>query len=438
LSANEPFYRPETARPRVAVIGAGVSGLSAAYHLRDHAEITMFERDDRVGGHANTIEVEDGGRTLGLDTAFIVYNRPAYPNLTRFFDELGVGEVVHQGRFTFFDLDSGLRFGTDEMGMSPEQIAERYDESFQRMWAEARRFHVEGRKDFLRKRTDIPLGEYLDSRGYSAEFRTGYVVLLCTAVWSVPAELIWEMPATTVIAFFMAHDEGGLGGQGVDWRTVAGGSISYVRAAYAAISPKLRLSQEVTGVWQDEDGVTVTTAEGSQKFDYCVLAVHGDQARALLQNPDAVQRETLANVRYNRSKVILHTDTSVLPADRASWESWNYGKVRVDGQESPYVVYYMNKLHGFTSEQDYFVTLDYPLPVRPESVIREFDYEHPVIDLSLRELQKTIYKVNEGSRVKLCGSYFHSKQQYYDQIGSHEAAFSSGMEAAKYLLRDMR
>jgi uncharacterized protein len=437
LTANEPSIRPEPARPRVAVIGAGVSGLSAAYHLRDHAEITIFERDDRVGGHANTIEVEDEGRIIGLDTAFVVFNRPAYPNLSRFFGELGVEAVEHRGRFTFFDLDSGLRFGTDEMAMSPEQIAERYDEQFQRIWAEAHRFHEEGRKDFLRKRTDIPLGEYLDRGGYSEEFRMGYVVLLCTAVWSVPAELIWEMPATTVIAFFMAHDEGGLGGQHVDWRTVAGGSISYVRAAYAAISPKLRLSEPVTGVRQEPDGVTVLTEQGPHQFDYCVLAVHGDQARALLENPDPVQHETLARIRYNRSKVVLHSDPSVMPADRDAWESWNYGKVRVDGREHAFVAYYMNKLHGFTSSRDYFVTLDYPRSLRPESIIREFDYEHPVIDMDLRNLQKTIYRANEGTRVKLCGSYFHSKQQYYDQIGSHEAAFSSGMEAARQLLREL-
>ncbi|GAA3019350.1 FAD-dependent oxidoreductase [Kitasatospora albolonga] len=424
-------------KPRVAVVGAGVAGLSAAYKLREHAEITLFEAEGRPGGHANTIEVEDEGRTLGIDTAFVVFNQPSYPNLSKFFAELGVESRQHLGGFNFFDLDSGLQYGTVEMGLPEEEVTGRYGAEFQTIWREARRFHEEGRKDFLRKRTDLPLGEYLDRGGYSQEFRYGYVILLCTAVWSVPAELIWEMPATTVIAFFMAHDEGGLGGQKVDWRTVSGGSISYVRKAIAAIDPKLRLAEPVTGIRQEEDGVTVSTARSSERFDHVILATHGDTARELLSNPDEVQRRTLEKIRYNTSLAVLHTDASAMPADRGRWDNWNYGKVAVDGVSRPYVAYYMNRLHGFESATDYFVTLDYPREIREELVIRELSYSHPVIDIDLRRLQQTIYEVNEGTRVKLAGSYFHSKQLYHDQIGSHEAAFSSGMEAAAQLLREL-
>ncbi|MEV7176340.1 FAD-dependent oxidoreductase [Kitasatospora sp. NPDC093679] len=426
-----------TAKPRVAVVGAGVAGLSAAYRLREHAEITLFEQDDRVGGHAHTIEVEDAGRVLGIDTAFVVFNEPSYPNLSRFFGELGVATRRHEGGFNFFDLDSGLQYGTAEMALPEEEVLARYPAEFRTIWSEARRFHQEGRKDFLRKRTDLPLGEYLDRGGYSDGFRYGYVILLCTAVWSVPAELIWEMPATTVIAFFMAHDEGGLGGQRVDWQTVEGGSVRYVRKALTAIDPKLRLGERVLSVTEQPDGATVTTASGAERFDHVVVAAHGDQARALLTEPSPLQRETLARIRYNSSVAVLHTDPSVMPADRSRWDNWNYGKVAVDGEVRPYVAYYMNRLHGFESEQDYFVTLDCPLPVREESVIRELHYEHPVIDLDLRTLQRTIYRVNEGTRIKLCGSYFHSKRLHWDQIGSHEAAFSSGLEAAEQLLREL-
>ncbi|GAA5002002.1 NAD(P)/FAD-dependent oxidoreductase [Kitasatospora paranensis] len=424
-------------KPRVAVVGAGVAGLSAAYRLREVAEITLFDQEPRPGGHAHTIEVEDAGRLLGIDTAFVVFNRPSYPNLSRFFAELGVATRRHEGGFNFFDLDRGLQYGTAEMALPEEEVLARYPAEFHTIWREAHRFHREGRKDFLRKRTDLPLGEYLDRGGYSAEFRHGYVILLCTAVWSVPAELIWEMPATTVIAFFMAHDEGGLGGQRVDWRTVEGGSISYVRRVVAAVDPKLRLGEPVRSVTEQPDGVTVTTAAGAERFDHAVVAVHGDQARELLTEPSALQRETLGRIRYNSSVAVLHTDPSVMPADRSRWDNWNYGKVAVDGESRPYVAYYMNRLHGFTSERDYFVTLDYPLPVREEAVIRELHYDHPVIDLDLRTLQKTIYRVNEGARIKLAGSYFHSKQLHYDQIGSHEAGFSSGLEAAEQLLREL-
>ncbi|MET8452346.1 FAD-dependent oxidoreductase [Streptomyces sp. NPDC005209] len=424
-------------KPTIAVVGGGVAGLSAAYALRAHAEITLFEREDRFGGHANTVEVPDAGRILGIDTAFVVFNRPAYPNLGGFFDELGVESKELASGFNFFDLDGGFQYGSEELDLPEKEVDARYPEYFQRIWREARRFHEEGRRDFFRKRTNMPMGEYLDRGGYSQEFRYGYFILLCSAVWSVPAELIWEMPATTVIAFFMAHDEGGLGGRRVDWRTVAGGSISYVRKAVAAIDAKARLSEPVTGIRQEGDGVVVRTASGQERFDHAVVATHADVTRGLLENPTAAQSELLAPLRYNASTVILHTDASVMPADRSRWEAWNYGKVTVDGRIRTYVAYYMNKLHGFESETDYFVTLDYPLPVAEESVIRTFAYEHPVVDMAMRTAQQTIYRVNEGARVKLCGSYFHSKQQYHDQIGSHEAAFSSGKEAAAQLLREL-
>jgi predicted NAD/FAD-binding protein len=418
-------------------VGAGVAGLSAAYRLREHADITLFDKDRRVGGHANTIEVEEDGRTLGIDTAFVIFNRPSYPNMSRFFDELKVESLQHEGGFTFFDQDSGLEFGTRDMDLPDEEAAALHSPEFLAIRDEARRFHRQGRHDFFRKRTDLPFGEYLDQGGYSQEFRYGYVILLCTAVWSVPAELIWEMPATTVIAFFMAHDEGGLGGARVDWRTVSGGSISYVRRALAAIDPKLRLGEQVRGVRQEADGVVVTTAAGAERFDHAVVAVHGDEARDLLDNPDPVQQKTLGQIRYNASTVVLHTDASAMPADRGRWENWNYGKVQVDGEVRPYVTYYMNRLHRLTARQDYFVTLDYPREIQEKSIIRELHYEHPVIDMNLRNLQREIYAVNEGTRVKLCGSYFHSKQLHWDQIGSHEAAFSSGMEAADTLLREL-
>ncbi|ANH95638.1 MULTISPECIES: NAD(P)/FAD-dependent oxidoreductase [unclassified Streptomyces] len=423
--------------PRVAIVGAGVSGISAAYHLRERAQITIYEREDRLGGHANTVEVEDDGRTLGIDTAFVVFNRPAYTNLCEFFDELGVEAVEHQGAFNFFDLDSGLEYGTAELALTEEEVAERYTEEFLTIWREARRFHTEGRKDFVRKKADIPLGEYLDRGGYSQAFRNSYVILLCSAVWSIPAELIWEMPASTAIAFFMGHDEGGLGGRQVDWRTVGGGSISYVRKALAAIGPEIRSGDPVTAIHQEDDGVTVTTARGSERYDYVVVGAHADEALALLDNASDHQREVLSKVRYNGSSVVLHTDPSVMPADRERWQAWNYGKVDVDGEARTYVAYYMNKLHGFTSEKDYFVTLDYPRDVDPETVIAEFPYTHPIIDIHVRDMQKSIYDVNVGSRVKLCGSYFHAKRHGVDQIGSHEAGYSSGMEAARQLISEL-
>ncbi|MEU1185228.1 FAD-dependent oxidoreductase [Streptomyces sp. NPDC005820] len=424
----------------IAVIGSGPAGISAAYHLRDRARITVFEREHRPGGHANSVEVEENGRVIGLDTAFIVFNRRFYPRLCGFFDELGVETVAHPGGFTFFDQDSGLEFGTDELELDEAAIEERYAErypEFPHVWREVRRFHEESRRDFVRGRAGMSLGAYLDQGGYSEEFRHSYLIMLCSAVWSVPAELVWEMPAATVIAFFVGHDEGGLGGRRVDWRTVGGGSISYVRKALAATGPDLRVSEPATAVRQEADGVTVTTASGSERFDYAVLATHADEAFALLENPTDAQRAAVEGIRYSGSKVVLHTDPSLMPSDREGWLAWNYGKVKVDGETRCFITYYLNKLQDLTAERDYFVTLDPPGPVDPATVIAEFDYTHPVIDMALRERQSVIYGANEGTRVKLAGSYFHSKQLGPDLIGSHEAAFSAGADAAAQLLEEL-
>ncbi|WP_203182960.1 NAD(P)/FAD-dependent oxidoreductase [Streptomyces pratensis] len=431
---------PENASPNVAVIGAGPAGLSAAYRLRDRARITVFEREPRPGGHANTVEVEENGRVLGLDTAFVVFNPRFYPRLCAFFAELGVETVAHPGGFEFFDLDSGLEFGTEEMELEESEIEARYAANypeFPDVWREVRRFHEESRRDFSRGRADMSLGEYLDRNGYSTEFRHSYLIMLCSAVWSVPAELIWEMPAATVIAFFVGHDEGGLGGRRVDWRTVGGGSISYVRKALAATGPDLRISEPVTGVRQEAHGVTVTTAAGSSTFDYVVLATHADEAFALLENPTEAQRAALEGVRYSSSRVVLHKDASLMPTVRERWGAWNYGKTKADGETRCFVTYYLNRLHDFTAEKDYFVTLDPPRPPDPDLVIAEFDYTHPVIDVALRDRQSVIYEANEGTGVKLCGSYFHSKELGPDLIGSHEAAFSAGAEAAARILDEI-
>jgi predicted NAD/FAD-binding protein len=425
-------------RPRVAIVGAGVSGISAAYELRGRTELTIFERDERPGGHANTVGVRDGGRDLGIDTGFIVFNRRTYPQLSAFFEELGVESLDHSGGFNFFDMDSGLQYGTAELDLGKEEVRARYPEQFVNIWREARRFHRRGQRDYVRGRTNVPMGEYLEAGGYSEDFKYSYVILLGSAVWSVPAELIWEMPASTVIGFFMTHDPGGLGGREIDWKTVSDGSRRYVGRALEEIDPELRLSTEVTAVRELPDGVEVDTAGGgAERFDAAVVATHADQALAILEEPGDLARRVLSSVRYAPSTATLHSDPSVLPPDRSRWQSWNYGRVVRDGRIRTYVVWWMNKLQGFEAERDYFLTLDCPVPIARDAIVREIPYTHPVISVEVRDLQQEIYEVNEGGRVKLCGSYFHSKQLGPDLIASHEAAFSSGGEAGRAVLRQL-
>lgn len=424
-------------KARVAVIGSGAAGLSAAYELRDDAEVTLFEREPRPGGHANTITVNENGNEIGLDTGFIVFNGRTYPGLVAYFDELGVKTADHYGGFNFFDLDSGMQYGTDELGRPREEITARYPETFLNFWDEAQRFRRRGASDFRRGLTSMPLGTYLDECGFSEEFKNGYVILLASAVWSVPAELIWEMPASAVIGFFMGHGEAGLGGQEVEWKTVAGGSGTYVKRVLEEFGGDLRLGAEVTKVRELPSEVEVVTTETTERFDFCVVAAHADEALQLTDGPSTQAQQILSTVRYHPSVAVLHTDASLLPPDRERWQSWNYGRVLRDENVHTYIVWWLNHVHKLESETDYFVTLDPPRPISPDAVLREIPYRHPILTTEVRAAQKDIYTLNEGGRVKYCGSYFHSQDLGPDSTGYHEAAFVSGKEAGRSVRREL-
>lgn len=423
---------------KVAIIGAGVSGLSAAYALRDKADIVLFEANDYIGGHANTVEIEEEGTVHGLDTAFIVFNAFAYPRFNAFLKEINVVSVPHVGGFSFSDRVAGVEYGSDDLKQERTVLEARYPAWLCSMVEEIRRFRTEGGNDLRRGLADMPLKQYLDRNGYSAAFRDSYIGLLATAVWSVPPDLIWEMPASTVIMFFFYHGEGGLGGGLVEWRTVKGGSASYVRRLLEVVKPEVRKNTSVAEIAEIDEHVEVRTAMGSERFDYAILATHADEALHVLTNATSGRRrQLLSRVRYNSSQVVLHTDASVMPQDARLWASWNYARVLSNGASQGYVAYYLNLIQGLHARNQYFVTLDCPLPIHPDKVIREFNYMHPIIDMPVRDMQKEIYSLNDKGRIKLCGSYFHAPDMGADLIGSHEAAFSSGMEAAKSVLSMM-
>lgn len=420
--------------PRIAVVGAGAAGMSAAYQLRKDADVTLYESSTRLGGHACTVEVQDEGRTLGLDTAFVVFNRAHYPRFSELLDDLGVSVRDHSGRFCFFDLDKGWNYTSEDFDLPSDAVRAKYEPEFVTMHEEAVRFHAEAPRHFIRKQADMPLGQYLDRHGYSDAFRYGYVVLIAAATWSVPPDLIWEMPASTIIAFFLAHGHEGLGGQTVPWSTVEGGSISYVRAISSAVTEfggRIFTDTPVVGVRQDKTGAELLTAEGTERYDHVILATHADTALGMLENPTARQQE-LSVFSYSSTSVTLHTDASCMPADRSTWRSWNYGRRSVDGEVHSWAVYYLNRLQGFDSNVDYFVTIDFPDHLDPASIIEEFTFRHPIISMPVRRIQHGIHSIcrSPDSSVSFAGSYVHSVSLGPDLVGSHEAACDSGMEAA--------
>jgi predicted NAD/FAD-binding protein len=427
-------------RNRIAVVGAGAAGLSTAYQLRFDGAVTVYEASDRLGGHAHTVEVEENGRTIGLDTAFIVFNQPNYPELVRLFAELDVPSVEHPGKFSYYDLDAGTCYVSDDFMLDEERVRETCPPEFLPLWRQARRFHTEAPRDFVRGRVDMSLAEYLDRNGYDGDFRHGFVVMMCSTAWVVPAERIWEMPAATVIAFFMAHGAEPLGGSGLPWRTVLGGSVTYVRRLAATLREAgvdLRTNAPVLGVAETDTGVAVRTGRGVEEYDQVVLATHADQALRLLERPTPRQR-MLEAIGYHPSTAVLHTDTRVMPPDRSRWRSWNYGRVTLpDGTVAPWVVYNLNQLHALDTPTPYLVSVECPIEPRPETVLERIEYRHPTFTQRARAVHQELDQINHGSRVKFAGSYFHSRRYGRDSHGNHDTAIGSGVTAAERVRADL-
>jgi len=417
----------------LAIIGAGISGLGAAYYLRDQYDVHVFDKATWAGGHANSVTVTEGDRSYGIDTAFMVFNRGNYRELSRLFDNLGVNSCVHEGGYNFFDLDTGVQYGTLEMEMDRDTILAKYPESFISIWEQADRFYRESPRHFYEGKAFMSMKDYFREHGYSQDFIDSFVVQLCSACWSLPTDLIGDMPVSTLIGFFMNHGNSGLGGKKVNWETVEGGSSRYVERIVASLPNGVNLRHEVTSVEPVGDKVRVVINGEAKLFDRVLLAMHADQSYRALRAPTALQTEILSKIRYNRCKVVLHTDTSILPPDSSRWSSWNYGRYVENGANKTYLVYCMNKVQGLQTEKDYLVSVDCERPIDPAKVIAEFEYEHPIIDMQVYRIQDRIHDLNDEGRIYFSGTYFSIRKAGPDFAGFHESGIQSAMEVVRRL-----
>ncbi|MCF1445879.1 MULTISPECIES: NAD(P)/FAD-dependent oxidoreductase [Rhizobium/Agrobacterium group] len=419
----------------VAIIGSGISGLSAAYSLDKDFDVHVFEQDDRPGGHASTVVVSDPLGDVGVDTGFMVFNPPNYPKLTKFFAELNVPLTEHSGGFNFFDVDAGTYYGTEEFEKDEAYVRANYGPEFISVWEQADRLLREAPRHIMEGKCQIPLEEYLRTYGYTDDFINGYMIQISCSYWSVPVEVTLNSPAVMVIGMFLNHGKDGLGGKGVKWLAVKGGAKGYLDILIGGLKRPPRLNAAVTSVRALADGVEVQTGGSWEKFDYAIVATHADQALKLLDNPSVKQREILGTFEYNRCSTVLHTDSSVMPVPPHRWKSWNYGCMTVDGKRRPYLVYHMNSIQGFKAEQDYFVSLDSPLPIDPAKVIKTFDYEHPVITIESSKMQARLPSINDDGPLYFAGSYFSVRDLGPDFVGFHESGVYSGTQAARLVKR---
>ena len=428
-------------RPRIAVVGTGVSGLSCAWGLRDIADLTLFESEKRPGGHTNTVTVEEEGREIPIDTGFIVFNKVTYPNLCRLFGELGIAIKPSEMSFSVQHAASGLEY--NGMGLN-KLFAQRRNIGnirFLMLIAEIMRFFRVGRKwlrdeaegDSSDERADLDLEDlaaFCQRHGFGRDFLDLYLIPMSSAVWSTEPGRILDFPASTLLHFF--HNHGFLGiTTHHPWFTVDGGARTYVEKMLKALGQP-RLGDPVVAVEEKEDGAWVTTASGArERFDVVVLASHADQSLRLLAAPTEEQQRLLSAFHYQQNEASLHTDASVMPMRRLAWASWNFRvELGPDGHQRAATHYWMNALQGVSRNQDYFVSLNSDDRIDPARLLYRTTYDHPVFTLDAIRAQKELPKLNHAGRLFFCGSYF--------RYGFHEDACMAGFDAAKAVIRSLK
>lgn len=407
---------------RIAVIGSGIAGLSAAWLLAPRHDVVLFEAENRAGGHSHTVDVTLDGITHPVDTGFLVHNDRTYPNLIRLFARLGVATPASD--MSFAVSRPGLEWAGSSLATLFAQPANLLRPGFWRMLADILRFNRQAQRLLLRARHDqLTLGQLLDRGHYSREFRQWYLYPMGAAIWSTPVAGMAAFPAETFLQFCLNHGLLQIFDR-PQWKTVQGGSREYVQAMLAAL-PDVRLSCPVLRVQRRHGGVRLDSARGTEVFDRVVFACHTDQTLALLEDPYDTEREVLAAIRYLPNTAWLHTDASLMPQRRRAWSAWNYYS-QGGGEDAPVAVtYWLNRLQPLPFRRDVFVTLNPPAPPAADAVIRRISYSHPQLDQAAYRAQQLLPALQGRDRIYFCGAWAG--------YGFHEDGLKSGMNVARLL-----
>lgn len=422
---------------RVAVIGSGISGLSAAYHLRHRAEVSLFEAGSYFGGHTHTVDVTLPGThglvTHGVDTGFLVFNERTYPCLIALFEQLGIATTASDMSFSVqaqgLAKQHTLEWSGSNLNTVFAQRSNLVNLEFLGMLRDVLRFNALANALALRGQDHLlmqPLGDFLDTHQLGYAFRHGYLLPMLGCIWSCPTDQMLQFPVATMIRF--CHNHGLI--QVVNrpqWYTVTGGAKFYVDALLKHI-PKAYLQTPVRRIERSLHGPTVYTDKGSERFDAVVLACHSDQALALLAQPTLEEHALLQAIRYHPNRAVLHTDTTVMPQKKRAWAAWNYERATDLSLETSRVClhYWINRLQPLPFSADVIVSLNPVRPIDPSKVLGEYDYAHPVFDLAAIEAQNALANLQGQQNTWFAGAWMG--------YGFHEDGYKAGRDAASGVL----
>ncbi|WP_069095656.1 NAD(P)/FAD-dependent oxidoreductase [Methyloligella halotolerans] len=408
----------------IGVVGTGISGLAAAWLLSSRHRVTLYDSDVRPGGHSHTVSVTHDDTDTPVDTGFIVYNQDTYPNLTALFALLNIETQPTEMSFSV-SLDRGeLEYSGSGLGGLFAQRRNLVDMRFWAMLRDLRRFYRTAPRDLPWLPLDMTLGDYLDRGGYGDAFRDDHLIPMGSAIWSASGGSMADYPAAAFIRFFDNHGLLRFRDR-PEWRSVSGGSRTYVEKLIAETKATMRLGEAIGDIDTDGDRVRLRDASGAvAEHDHVVIATHADQALAMLARPTEEERRRLCAFRYSRNETILHSDPQAMPKRHSAWAAWNHIGTRDASDEAPTMVtYWMNRLQGLQTRQPFFVSLN---PERmPDRIWHRQIYEHPIFDTAALESQRGLWSLQGRRRLWFCGAYFGA--------GFHEDGLQAGLAVAEQL-----
>lgn len=409
----------------IAVIGSGISGLSAAWLLSKQHTVTVFEAESHLGGHANTVDVDTPGGKVAVDTGFIVYNEQNYPNLTALFDHLNVPTdetemsfalSFNEGEYEYAGSNAGGFFGQRRNLLKPRHW---------RLLNEISRFFRTAQTRIQHYPAYTSLGSFLSQEGYSDAFVTDHIIPMGASIWSTAMSKMKEFPASGFIDFYANHGMLQFNRR-PDWRTVSGGSRSYVERVVRDGGFKTLLNAPIQKIKRVENHVYITDRTGViRPFDHVVIATHADQALRLLSEPDDMEANILGSFGYQTNMAVLHRDPRWMPKRRKLWSSWNYLKESRGYEPQLCMTYWMNRLQNLDTKTDLFVTLNPMAEINDKAVDGTYAYQHPVFSYEAVQAQKDLWSLQGRNRTWFCGSYFG--------YGFHEDGAQSGLAVAEQL-----
>ncbi len=411
-------------KPRLAVIGAGISGLSAVWLLRDAFEVTLFEAETRAGGHADTQVVRLDGAEVAVDTGFIVYNNLNYPNLTGFFKTLGI--ATHDSNMSFGVSKNNATFeyaggALKQLFAQPMNI---FKSRFRRMVSDILRFNKQA-PALLATGSTLSLGDYLAEQKYGPGFVEDYILPMGAAIWSASVEGMRAFPAKSFIRFFSNHGLLKVTDR-PQWKTVTGGSKIYVARVLRDLAGRVELGRPVTAVERGTDNVVVKTADGAQEFDNVVFACHADQALAMIVAPLPAEREILGAISFQDNIAVLHQDVKLMPRRKLAWSSWNYlSQGKADHAQAVCLTYWMNLLQGMKTKLPLLVSLNPGIAIDPKTILLRKTYRHPQFDAAAVAAQERLSDIQGQDRFWFAGAW--------TGWGFHEDGIASAVRVANAL-----